>query len=98
LLCFGSFCCSYPQSAIDYDEEEYYTEYDVEQLRSRGCYFFKHDASTLEGRDNGPKKKVSFTKMMGNMKYLEGGYIVVCVIGSKDLFYSILIYVEIYVF
>ena len=50
LLCFGSFCCSHPQSAIDYDEEEYYAEYDDEQLPSRSCYFFKHGAFTLEGR------------------------------------------------
>jgi hypothetical protein len=33
-----------------------------------------------------PKKKVSCIEMVGNLKYLEGGYIVVCVIGSKEFF------------
>jgi len=79
-LRFGSFCCSHPQSAICYNKAEYYTEYDKEQLSSRGCNFFKHGASTLEGEIRRPKKKVSGTKMMGNLKYLEGGYIMVYVI------------------
>jgi len=33
-----------------------------------------------------PKKKVSNTKTMSNLKYVEDGHIVVCVIGSKELF------------
>ena len=54
LLGFGSFFCSHPQSAVDYDEKEHYTEYNKEQPHSRGCHLFKHSAFTLEGMDKAP--------------------------------------------